>query len=85
MGNQNKRHVVPNDNGGWDVKAPGAGRASAHADTQKQARTEPGRSSTTPEAAKSSLTAATARSATLTRSPQATTRTRRATPSNCRA
>lgn len=31
------RHVVPNPNGGWDVKAPGAKRASAHTDTQKQA------------------------------------------------
>lgn len=31
------RHVVPNKNGGWDVKAPGASRASAHADTQKAA------------------------------------------------
>lgn len=38
MGNQNRRHVVPNGAGGWDVKAPGAKRASAHADTQKQAQ-----------------------------------------------
>lgn len=38
MGNQNRRHVVPNENGGWDVTAPGAKRASAHADTQKQAQ-----------------------------------------------
>lgn len=38
MGNQNKRHVVPNENGGWDVKAPGARRASAHTGTQKQAQ-----------------------------------------------
>lgn len=35
--NSNNRHVVPNPKGGWDVKAPGAKRASAHADTQKQA------------------------------------------------
>lgn len=37
MSNQNRRHVVPNPDGGWDVKAPGAKRASAHTDTQKQA------------------------------------------------
>lgn len=33
-----KRHVVPNASGGWDVKAPGATRASAHTDTQAQAQ-----------------------------------------------
>lgn len=33
----NSRHVVPNPNGGWDVKKPDATRASAHTDTQKQA------------------------------------------------
>lgn len=33
----NRRHVVPNPNGGWDVKAPGAERASSHHDTQAQA------------------------------------------------
>lgn len=33
----NSRHVVQNSGGGWDVKKPGASRASAHADTQKQA------------------------------------------------
>ena len=32
------RHVVPNPNGGWDVRKPGAGRASTHHDTQKQAQ-----------------------------------------------
>lgn len=37
MTNTNRRHVVPNEKGGWDVKAPGADRASAHTDTQKQA------------------------------------------------
>lgn len=37
MSNQNRRHVVPNSSGGWDVKAPGASRASAHTDTQAQA------------------------------------------------
>ena len=34
----NRRHVVPNSNGGWDVKAPGAKRASVHAETQAQAQ-----------------------------------------------
>lgn len=33
----NDRHVVPNPGGGWDVKAPGANRASSHHDTQAQA------------------------------------------------
>jgi hypothetical protein len=33
----NARHVVPNPNGGWDVKKPGANRASVHTDTQAQA------------------------------------------------
>lgn len=31
------RHVVPNENGGSDVEAPGADRASAHTDTQADA------------------------------------------------
>lgn len=31
------RHVVPNPHGGWDVKAPGAGRASSHHRTQADA------------------------------------------------
>ncbi|PKZ64057.1 hypothetical protein CYJ73_18075 [Gordonia terrae] len=39
MGNDNRRHVVPNDKGGWDVKKPGSERSSAHADTQKAAIT----------------------------------------------
>ncbi|MDP9308202.1 MAG: DUF2188 domain-containing protein [Actinomycetota bacterium] len=34
---RNERHVVPNPDRGWDVKAPGAERASAHRDTQQQA------------------------------------------------
>ena len=34
---RNKRHVVPNPDGGWDVKAPGANRASAHTRTQGEA------------------------------------------------
>ncbi len=33
----NDRHVVPNPDGGWDVKKPGASRASAHEDTQAAA------------------------------------------------
>ncbi|HAP78400.1 MAG TPA: hypothetical protein DCR14_20245, partial [Acidimicrobiaceae bacterium] len=37
MASSNNRHVVPNPKGGWDVKAPGAKRASAHAPTQAQA------------------------------------------------
>jgi len=34
---KNDRHVVPNPDGGWDVKAPGAARSSAHAGTQAEA------------------------------------------------
>lgn len=37
MSNDNARHVVPNPDGGWDVKAPGAQRASSHHDTQSDA------------------------------------------------
>ena len=37
MAASNNRHVVPNAKGGWDVKAPGSERASAHATTQAQA------------------------------------------------
>jgi hypothetical protein len=33
----NRRHVVPNPKGGWDVKKPGADRSSGHFDTQEQA------------------------------------------------
>jgi hypothetical protein len=33
----NRRHVVPNADGGWDVKKPDAERSSGHFDTQKQA------------------------------------------------
>ncbi|WP_219416953.1 DUF2188 domain-containing protein [Pseudonocardia nigra] len=32
-----ERHVVPNPNGGWDVKKPGAQRSSGHTDTQAEA------------------------------------------------
>jgi hypothetical protein len=31
------RHVVPNPQGGWDVKGPGAHRLSSHDDTQRDA------------------------------------------------
>jgi hypothetical protein len=34
---RNERHIVPNPDGGWDVKAPGAQRSSAHVDTQGDA------------------------------------------------
>jgi len=30
-------HVVPNPDGGWDVKRGGASRASSHHDTKQQA------------------------------------------------
>jgi predicted RNase H-like HicB family nuclease len=32
-----KRHIVSNPDGGWDVKKPGASRASSHHDTQREA------------------------------------------------
>ena len=31
------RHVVPNSDGGWDVRKPGSSRASSHHDTQREA------------------------------------------------
>lgn len=37
MAKNNNRHVVRNPDGGWDVKAPGASRASAHRETQAAA------------------------------------------------
>lgn len=37
MGNDNRRHVVPGANGGWNIKKPGASRASAHSKTQSEA------------------------------------------------
>lgn len=33
----NNRHVVPSSKGGWDVKGPGARRASSHHATQREA------------------------------------------------
>lgn len=32
-----EHHVVPNPNGGWDVKRNGAERASVHTDTKQEA------------------------------------------------
>lgn len=32
-----RRHVVANPKGGWDVKKPGSSRVSTHADTQQEA------------------------------------------------
>lgn len=37
MSNDESRHVTPNPDGGWDVRAPGASRASAHLDKQAEA------------------------------------------------
>lgn len=38
MSKANRRHVVPNKDGGWSVKKPGSSRSSARTDTQKQAQ-----------------------------------------------
>jgi len=32
-----RRHVVPNPKGGWDVKKPGSSQSIKHTDTQQQA------------------------------------------------
>lgn len=32
-----RRHVVPNPEGGWDVKKPGSNRSSSHTKTQQEA------------------------------------------------
>ena len=37
MSRKNDRHVVPSREGGWDVVASGAQRASSHHDTQEAA------------------------------------------------
>ncbi|MEX2324049.1 MAG: DUF2188 domain-containing protein [Acidimicrobiia bacterium] len=37
MSPKNRRHVVPNPEGGWDVVAPNAKRVSSHHDTQSEA------------------------------------------------
>lgn len=33
----NRRHVTPNRDGGWDIRKPGATRASSHHQTQGEA------------------------------------------------
>ncbi|MFX1783453.1 DUF2188 domain-containing protein [Prescottella equi] len=38
MATPDRRHVVPDPNGGWNVRAPGAQRASAHTNTQAEAQ-----------------------------------------------
>ena len=37
MGHTNDRHVVPNPDGGWDVRKRDASRSSSHHDTQADA------------------------------------------------
>lgn len=37
MSKKNKRHVVPDPSGGWNVKAPNSKKASAHTRTQAEA------------------------------------------------
>ena len=37
MGNEKQRHVVPNPNGGWDIKKPNAERSSGHFDRKQDA------------------------------------------------
>ena len=37
MSKRKARHVTPRPDGGWNVKKPGASRASAQAPTQKEA------------------------------------------------
>lgn len=34
---RDEHHIVPNSNGGWDVKRSGGERASAHTDTKTEA------------------------------------------------
>jgi hypothetical protein len=34
---RNERHIVPNPDGGWDIKKPGAERSSGHFDRQSDA------------------------------------------------
>lgn len=35
--NREEHHVVPNENGGWDVRRNGADRASLHTETKAEA------------------------------------------------
>lgn len=37
MSKQKSHHVVPNPDGGWDVKKAGSERASKHCDTKQEA------------------------------------------------
>jgi hypothetical protein len=37
MSKQKSHHVVPNSDGGWDVKKSGSERASKHYDTKQEA------------------------------------------------
>jgi hypothetical protein len=37
MAKQKSHHVVPNPDGGWDVKKAGAERASKHSDAKEEA------------------------------------------------
>lgn len=37
MARQKSHHVVPNPDGGWDVKKAGSERASKHSDTKQEA------------------------------------------------
>jgi len=37
MANNNRRHVIPGKNGGWDIKKPGSIRSSGNAPTQNGA------------------------------------------------
>ena len=37
MATPNARHVVPNRNGGWDVKKPGTQSPASHHETQQEA------------------------------------------------
>jgi hypothetical protein len=37
VSNANNRHVVPSDEGGWEIKGPHAQRSSSHFETQSEA------------------------------------------------
>ena len=37
MAERNETHVVPNPDGGWDIKQAGAQRSSGHFDTKQEA------------------------------------------------
>lgn len=75
MSSKDDRHVVPNPDGGLDVKAPDAERASKHEDTQAAA-TARAREITRNTGGKQLFTALTARSGRRT-APAAAILTRR--------